>query len=232
MADLAYALLPYLRDQDRVRVIEYIPGFRFVASVTDGFNFREKVHGNAVGRKAAAWVAEVFPQIFAAVKSRDLRQRAAAAAKLMDRQFIKRYPRYVAAVGAFLFGGEKQDIIVAVGTINAWIKVGKTWEKPAEIGDHFLPYPKSYSGSRTLFGLGEIKRGSFYSARPDVLAVSPQTPVLLATDGLDDVLTLSDLNKITQQLSDLSAGGLIKVLVKEIKMRDRQKDDIAILARF
>ncbi len=56
--------------------------------------------------------------------------------------------------------------------------------------------------------------------------------MIIATDGLDDVMSLDALNQFTENLSDWQPKWYIMELMKNIKKRKTQKDDIAVLVRF
>lgn len=225
---IAYTLLPYKRNQDVIKIFPQTENAHFVASIVDGFNFRDKIPGNTVGRKAAQFIAETYPEIFLQLTEKDYYVRAKKAAFLADEQFLTRFPRYVSAVGVFIFAFETETVIVALGTIKVWTKKRGVWLKPKQIGDYFLPYPKYYSGSRSLFGFGEVKHNPFYHVRPDVVVVKAHTSILVATDGLDDVMNLDDLNRFTQSVTDKNPEEFVKQLLAEIKRRKTQKDDIAL----
>jgi hypothetical protein len=225
----AYVLLPFQRNQDVIQVRTDVGDARYVVSVVDGFNFRDKIHGNAAGRQAATFVANNFGVQFMHAKGKSYFEKAKRASIMLDTLFIEKFPKYVSAVGSFLFHFQKEDVIVALGTINTFIWREGRWVKPKEIGNYFLDYPKYYSGSRTFFGLGEVKNNPLYSNKPDVVVISALTPVLIATDGIDDVLNLEDINRITEIAHK---GKLLETILHEIQKRGTQKDDISILLRW
>jgi hypothetical protein len=225
---IAYVEIPGPRNQDVIVIEEHLVGVGYVVSVVDGFNFRDKIHGNAVGRQAATFVAHNFAVQFMHAKGKTYHDRAVHAAEEMDTVFLSQFPKYVSAVGSFLFHFGKEDVIVALGTINTFVWKEGRWVKPKEIGNYFLDYPKYYSGSRTFWGLGEVKTNPFYSNKPDVVIIPALTPILIATDGMDDVLSLDDINRITQIAPE---GKLLETILHEIQKRGTQKDDISILLR-
>ncbi len=105
------------------------------------------------------------------------------------------------------------------------------WRKPEDIGDYFLPEPEYESGSRTFWGRGELKGNPFYALRADAVILSPQTPFFIATDGMDDVLTLSELNEMTQAPRS-SFPAFFKALVEKVLRSKKQRDDITLLMRW
>lgn len=229
---IAYTQIPGPRNQDVVLIDENVEGVEYVASVVDGFNFRDKIHGNAIGRQASEFVADNFASQFMHAKGKGYIERANYASGALDTLFIEKFPKYVSAVGSFLFHYKEKDIIIALGTIDTFIWKDGQWVKPKEIGNYFLDYPKHYSGSRTLWGFGEVKNNPFYSATPDSLTISPDTPVLIATDGIDDVLSADDLTKLTYKSKSATARGFIAAYEREIALRKTQKDDITLLLRW
>jgi hypothetical protein len=120
---------------------------------------------------------------------------------------------------------------VSLGTINVWIWNGTNWHKPGEIGDYFLSEPEYESGSRTFWGRGELKDNPFYALRTDTVVLSPQTPFIIATDGADDVLTLSEINEMQEETRS-SFSGFFKALVGKVLKCKKQRDDITLLMRW
>ena len=156
---------------------------------------------------------------------------AQEAAEEMDREFLRRYPAHVASVGAFAFCSRKQTILVSMGTIHVWIWNGTQWHKPEEIGDCFLPQPEYESGSRTFWGRGELKDNPFYALRTDTVALSPQTPFFIATDGMDDVLALSEINAMREAIRS-PFPVFFKAVVAKVLSSKKQRDDITFLMRW
>ena len=91
-----------------------------------------------------------------------------------------------------------------------------------------MPQPEYESGSRTFWGRGELKDDPFYSLRADTVALSPQTPFFIATDGLDDVLTLSEINEMQEETRS-PFPGFFKTLVEKVLAGKKQRDDITLL---
>lgn len=230
--DLAYAVLPFRRDQDIIRVITGKKGVQLVACVVDGWNNPAGIKGNEAGRKAAEYVAGNFPETFLAVRGGGPQERAKKAAKIVDQRLLEIYSAHASCVGAFLFSFKREDVIVAVGSVVVLLWNGKRWEKPKEIGDYSLDPAKYPSDVSRFFGRGELKGDPFYSAEPDVVVCSAKKPVFLASDGLEDVLTINYLNKLTQDLADLTPKAFITSLCGEVQRRQKaQRDDISILLK-
>ena len=194
---ILYSRIPFRRNQDVIHIQQDRSNAGDVISVVDGWNDVGRVPSDHLGREAASFVANRYPEVFLELKNRTLSLVAQDAALQVDREFLQRYPAHVGSVGAFAFCSRKQTVLVSLGTINVWILDGTIWCKPEDIGDYFLPEPEYESGSRTFWGRGELKDNPFYALRADAVVLSPQTPFFIATDGMDDVLTLSELNKMT-----------------------------------
>ena len=169
-----------------------------------------------------------YPEAFLALKERTPCAAAQDAALQVDHEFLQRYPAHVGSVGAFAFCSRKQTVLVSLGTINVWIWEGTKWHKPGEIGDYFLPEPEYESGSRTFWGRGELKDNPFYALRADTVVLAPQTPFFIATDGIDDVLTLSEINEMHGE-TRLSFPGFFRALVEKVRRDKKQRDDITLL---
>jgi hypothetical protein len=165
------------------------------------------------------------------MKNRTLSLVAQDAALQVDREFLQRYPAHVGSVGAFAFCSRKQTVLVSLGTINVWIWDGTKWLKPGEIGDYFLPEPEYESGSRTFWGRGELKDNPFYALRADTSVLSPETPFFIATDGMDDVFDLTEINKIQEETRP-SFHGFFETLIQKVLTDKRQRDDITLLMRW
>jgi hypothetical protein len=222
--------IPFRRNQDVILIQQDHGDAGDVVSVVDGWNDPERDPSDYPGREAASFVAGRYPELFLASKERTLPRAAQEAAEQLDREFLDRYPAYVASVGAFAFCSRIQTVLVSIGTIHAWIWNGTEWRKPEEIGYYFLPQPEYESGSRTFWGRGELKGDPFYSLRADTVALPPLTPFFISTDGLDDVLTLGEINKMQETPSPFSA--FFATLVKEVRASKRQRDDITLLMRW
>lgn len=225
---ILYSRIPFRRNQDVIHIQQDRGDAGDIVSVVDGWNDAERVPSDQPGREAASFVAKQYPEAFLALREHTLAHAAQEAAEQVDREFLHRYPAHVASVGAFAFCSRKQTVLVSIGTINVWRWNGTQWHKPEEIRDCFLPLPLYESGSRTFWGRGELKDDPFYSLRADTVVLSPQTPFFIATDGMDDVLNLSEIN-VMQKETRPSFPGFFKALVKNILASNKQRDDITLL---
>jgi hypothetical protein len=223
--------IPFHRNQDVIHIQKDRSDAGDVVSVVDGWNDVERVPSDLPGREAASFVASRYPEAFLALKERTLTQATQDAAEQVDREFLRRYPVHVASVGAFAFCFRKQTVLVSIGTINVWIWNGTQWHKPEEIGDYFLPQPEYESGSRTFWGRGELKDDPFYALRVDTVVLSPRTTFFIATDGMDDVLALSEINEM-QEENRSSFPGFFKAVVEKVLSSKKQRDDITLLMRW
>ena len=222
--------IPFRRNQDVILIQQDRGDAGDVVSVVDGWNDPERFPSDHPGREAAAFVADRYPELFLASKKRTLPRAAQEAAEQLDREFLDRYPAYVASVGAFAFCSRKRMVLVSIGTIHVWIWNKTGWYKPEEIGDCFLPQPEYESGSRTFWGRGELKGDPFYALRTDAVVLPPQTPFLMATDGLDDVLTLGKINEVPEAQSSFPV--FFETVVEKVRESKRQRDDITLLMRW
>jgi hypothetical protein len=223
--------IPFRRNQDVILIQQDRGDAGDVVSVVDGWNNVKRVPSDHPGREAASFVASRYPELFLALKERTPTHAAQDAAEQVDREFLHRYPAHVASVGAFAFCFRKQTVLVSIGTIQVWTWNGTRWHKPEEIGDYFLPQPEYESGSRTFWGRGELKDNPFYSLRADTVVLSPQTPFFIATDGLDDVLTLSEINEMQEETWS-SFPNFFKAIVEKVHASKKQRDDITLLMRW
>src|SRR4030042_1965670 len=227
---ILHSRIPFRRNQDVILIQQDRSDTGDVISVVDGWNDAERVPADHPGREAASFVASRYPEVFLSLRERTLADAAQNAAIQVDQEFLRRYPAHVASVGAFAFCSRKQTILVSIGTIHVWIWNGTQWHKPEEIGDYVLPQPEYESGSRTFLGRGELKDNSFYSLRVDTVVLSPQTTFFIATDGMDDVLTLSEINEMQEETGP-SFPGFFKAVVGKVLSSKKQRDDITLLMR-
>lgn len=230
---IAYGLLPYKRNQDVIRVISGKGDLRYAVSIVDGWNWKEKLADERVGKRAARFIAKDYPQTFLELDGLDFVQRAETASNIVDKQFLKVFPKYASAVAVFLFSFKKQDIIVFVGKGIVLFWDGKQWTKPLEIGDYFLDetkfgFPNEVS---RFFGRGELKGDPLYSCKPDVVMCPPGRPMFLATDGLEDIFTQEEITHLLRFDHEASPRELIDHMFNEINRRGTQRDDISILVR-
>ena len=175
----------------------------------------------------------MFPKIFLETEADSLESRAKKASDIIDRQVTRLYPEYISCVASFLFHSKTVDYVISVGDVVTLLWNGKNWYKPKEIHDYQLNPKKYPSNVSCFFGRGELKGKPPYSAEPDVAILSSGTPVIIATDGIKDVLKLHDINKIVGNPSGQAPKKIIEKLLTEIKKRKKfQKDDISILLRI
>ncbi|MBI2641934.1 protein phosphatase 2C family protein [Candidatus Roizmanbacteria bacterium] len=234
---IVYERIPYKRNQDIIRISDKEKGADLVISLVDGYSKPGLPEGDRPGREIARTVGKLFPQYFLNFlnsKISDLQIRAEKTALLVDRDVLKRFPKYVACVGIFLFEIQNKQVIVTVGSVIVYVWNGRRWFKPKEIGDYSLDPkdPKSYgSDVSRFFGGGDNKDKPLFSCKPDVVEIDIETSIFLATDGLEDVFTLKDFNNFTYKLKNKRSQSFIKKLTREIKKRNNQKDDISILIK-
>lgn len=230
--NLAYALLPFKRNQDVVRVISGNQEYDYVLCVVDGWNNPKKLKGEMPGRKVARLVADLYPKQFLQSTISDISQRANTVAKMVDDTVNNVSPHYASAVASFLFHGKKKDVIVSVGDVETYLWDGNKWYKPKEIRDHWIDPKKYPSNVSRFFGCWERKQYPIFCAEPDVVVIPSNRSVMIATDGIKDVLTIEDINLIMHSVAEKTPKNLLEALLKEIKGRKTQKDDISILVRF
>lgn len=229
--DIVHATLPQ-RNQDVIELyLQEFDGVDYVASVVDGWNNPDMIPGNQTGRVAAQFVAAEYPRAFLAASARDFQARAWRATQQIERKFLQLYPEHVACVGAFLFSFEVQEIVVVVGDVRVLSWSGLFWEKLPGIGEYKLDPAQYPSGVSRFFGRGELKDDPFYSAKPDVVTCNRETPLLLATDGLEEVMTIADLNEFTQERKGDAPVAFVYALLNELEVNKTLDDDVAFLLR-
>jgi hypothetical protein len=223
--------IPFRRNQDVILIQRDPGGAGDIVSVVDGWNDAGKIPSDLPGREAASFVAGRYPELFLASRERTFACAAREAAERLDREFLARYPAHVASVGAFAFCSPERTLLVSIGTIDLWTWDGTGWQKPREIGDYVLPQPEFESGSRTFWGRGELKGDPFYALRTDTVVLPPGAPFFIATDGMDDVLTLDEINRIHEE-TGASAAGFFEAVAEKVRDGKKQRDDIALLMRW
>lgn len=222
---LAYALLPYKRNQDIIKIHEF-GSSDYCAAVVDGWDNPEYYLDNAPGKRVAEFVAQEFPKKFRASSGS-----AQSVADEIDKQVLEMYPARASCVGAFLYHTSTSDTIVAVGSVVVLTWDGRRWEKPKEIGDYSLDPKKYPSDVSMFFGRGELKTDPLYGCCADVAEVSSQTPVILASDGLEKVLNIRDINVLPVDSTKRSTKEIIETVLAEVVRRGTQRDDISVLLR-
>lgn len=219
---IAYALVPFKRNQDVIKIHDVEPN-EYCIAVVDGWN-NPKHPSDISGRKVAQMVADEYPKMFLKLGK--------VANKRLDDRIIKRYPTGVSAVATFLFHSGKQETIVSIGDVETYLWNGSNWYKSKQIGDHQLDPQRYPSNVSHFFGRGELRDDPIYSSEPDVLSIAPSTSVLIATDGIKDVLSLGDINSIVGNPRGQDPKKIVEKLVAEIQKRKKQKDDISVLVRI
>lgn len=231
---IAYGLLPYKRNQDVIRVHELDEG-NYVLAVVDGWN-RPDVFPEESGRDVAHIVANEYPKIFLSLSIADPRKQAFTASERLDERIEKKYPRLATAVAVFVFHLNHEDIVVSVGDVETYFWDGRKWYKPKEISDHWLDSKIYDSNVARFFGASEHKRdprfSGVFSAAPDVMTISSSKPLLIATDGIKDVLKLEDINLLSVDPTKVSPKEIIKTILQEVSRRGSQRDDISVLVRL
>ena len=169
---IAYALLPFKRNQDVIKIIEFGKGDYCIA-VVDGWNKPDAFPDDKPGRDVAHIVANEYPKLFLTYGKE--------ANKKLEERIAKKYPKYASAVAAFLFHSSTEDTIVSVGDVETYVWNGNEWYKPKQIGDHQLDRAHYPSNVSRFFGRGELRDDPIYSSEPDVLSIARLTPVLIAT---------------------------------------------------
>lgn len=228
---IAYGLLPYKRNQDVIRVHKR-GNDSYIVCVVDGWNDTTNISGDDAGRTVAELVAQKFPRAFQAAIGKDENKRARRAVFSLNESIEKQYPRYASCVASFLIHtGQKDDVIVSVGDVETHLWDGSQWYKPKEIRDHWIDPTKYPSNVSRFFGCFERYIYPEFSCEPDVMTIPSGKPLLIATDGIKDILSLSDINALPVNPTKQSPKAIIEAILQEVTRRDAQRDDISILAR-
>ncbi|OGG29375.1 hypothetical protein A2973_02230 [Candidatus Gottesmanbacteria bacterium RIFCSPLOWO2_01_FULL_49_10] len=228
---IVYALLPYKRNQDIIQV-QLLDGGHYVACVVDGWNHPKELLGDDPGRQVATIVAQEFPDTYVAATGRDEKERADKAVSSLNASVEKRYPRYASCVASFLIhDSKKDDVIVSVGDVETYLWNGSKWYKPKEISSHWIDPTKYPSNVSRFFGCFERYIYPEFSCEPDVMTIPSDQPVLIATDGIKDVLTIRDINALPINPMKQSTEAIIGTILQEVSRRGTQRDDISLLVR-
>lgn len=231
---IAYGLLPYKRNQDVIRVHD-LSGGHYVLAVADGWN-RPDVFPEEPGRDVAHIVANEYPKIFLSLSITDSRKQAFTASEILDERIEKKYPRLATAVAVFVFHLNHDDIIVSIGDVETYFWDGNKWYKPKELSDHWLDSKIYDSNVARFFGASEHKRdprfSGVFSAAPDVMTIPSSKPVLIATDGIKDVLTIESINSLPVDPAKVSPKEIVKTIFNEVSRRGKQRDDISMAIRL
>ncbi len=227
--NIAFVVIPFKRNQDVIKILKGNLQYPYIVSVVDGWN-DPKIHASDLhGRRVASLVADIFPKKFLESNETNITKRAQIVASSVDDTVNNLSPHYASAVAAFLFTGKLKDVIVSVGDVETYLWDGKKWYKPKEIRDHWIDPAKYPSNVSRFFGCWERKQYPIFSAKPDVLTFRSDTPVMIATDGIKDVLKLDDINKLANLRNNNDKTKILTRFINEIQRRKTQRDDISIL---
>lgn len=232
---ISYSLIPFKRNQDVIKVFEFNKNIKFTTSIVDGYSNKDKLKGNGPGREVATFVADNFPEEFIKINTNNYQKKAEETSIIIDKKVLKLYPAYAGGVGAFLFDYKNQDVVVALESIYVYYWNGHSWDKPEEIGDYSLDLKKYPSDVSRFFGIGELKKQSpdFYMAKPDTVIFNPKCPIFIGTDGIEELLSVRELNNYTQKIGLDQSEKLIKTLSKLIlSRRNLQNDDASIFIKL
>ncbi|MBI3559994.1 SpoIIE family protein phosphatase [Candidatus Gottesmanbacteria bacterium] len=233
---IAYGLLPFKRNQDVIRIHE-LDRDKYILCVVDGWNHPKEILSDGSGRQMASIVAQEFPDTYLVAVGRDEKERADNAVFTLNTSLEKRFPRYTSCVASFLIhGGKKDDVVVSVGDVETYIWDGSRWYKPKEISDHWIDptkYPTDVSKTDVsrFFGCFERYIHPEFSCDPDVMTIPSGKPILIATDGIKDVLTIGDINTLGVNPTNASAREIVETILHEVSRRGTQRDDISLLVR-
>lgn len=228
--NIAYTVLPFKRNQDVIRVISGNKDYDYVICVVDGWN-ELSLNDDVLGKEVAQTVLQIYPEFYFNSSATNILKRANDAATRTENTILEKFPICATSVAMFLFHAVDQDVIVSVGDEEVYLWDGTQWYKPKEIDNH-ASIPENPKGSFRFFGCPQKKKDRRYSSLPDVLTLRSNTPCMIATDGIKDVLTIEDINLVTQSVTDKTPKNFIEALVKEIQRRKTQRDDISILIRW
>ncbi len=224
---IAYSLLPYKRNQDVIRVHEFAEG-KYAIAVTDGWNSQNAYPDDEPGRFVATLVANEYPTLYFLHGLR--------ATNILEDRIAMNYPRLATCVASFVFHLGGNDVIVSVGDVETYFWDGSKWYKPKEISNHWLDSKIYESNVSRFFGAQEHKRDTrfpgIFSADPDVMKITSTTQVLIATDGIKDVLSLSDINALAVNPVKASPKKIVETILNEVSRRNTQRDDISVLVRL
>lgn len=232
---IAYSLLPYKRNQDVIRVHEFADR-KYAIAVTDGWNSQDVFPDDKPGRYVAKLVASEYPKIYLSMNISNPSKRALKVSEILDGRIAKKYPRLATCVASFVFPLKGNDIIVSIGDVETYLWDGSKWYKPKEISDHALDLKTYESNVARFFGASEHKNNprfpGVFSAEPDVYFCQSSIPVLIATDGIKDVLKIGDINALSVNPTKTSSKEIVETILHEVTRRGTQRDDISVLVRL
>lgn len=224
---LAYALLPYKRNQDVIKIHEF-GASDYCLAVADGWNGQDIFSDDEPGREVSHLVVTEFPKMYLT--------HGFEAINMLEDRIAEKYPWRATSVATFLFHLNNKETIVSVGDVETYIWDGKRWYKPKEISDHWLDFTVYESNVARFFGSGKHKADprfpGIFSAEPDILEIKPGIPVILATDGIKDVLKIGDINALPVNPTKHAAKAIVETILREITKRGTQRDDISVLIRL
>jgi hypothetical protein len=227
-----YGKKSFKRNQDVVQFFtKGAYGLRYVASVVDGWNNENIISGVFSGRLCASYTAKEFPKSIFSIREKYFPTRAEIAAKQFDTKIIEKFPAHISCVGCFLFVFEEYEYIVSVGDVRVFEWTGTHWRHLVGISQHVLNLQKYPSDTSRFFGRGELKSDPMYSSQPDVVKIDPVTPILIATDGLTKMMTLTEFNRITIKSMRKSGKDMLETILQYIDNKKTQSDDITLLLR-
>lgn len=227
--NIAYGLLPFKRNQDIIRV-HNLDDDRYIICVVDGWNNPKFTQGDVMGRDIARAVAEKFPIFYEEAQGKMLKMKADGIAKKLNTFVEEIHPRYASCVAFFLIHKNHIDEVISIGDVQLYLWNGSRWYKADELIDHWIDPTKYPSNVSRFIGLGDRKIPEF-SYEPDVMTIPSNQPVLIATDGIKDVLTIDDINALSVNPSKQSPKAIIEMILQEVTRRGTQRDDIDILVR-
>lgn len=224
---LAYALLPYKRNQDVIKIHEFTGG-NYCMAAADGWNGQDIFSDDAPGREVSYLVATEFPTMYLTY--------GLEAINMLEDRIAEKYPWRATSVATFLFHLNNKETIVSVGDVETYLWDGRRWYKPKEISDHWLDFAIYESNVARFFGSSKHKADprfpGIFSAEPDSLEINSETPVMFATDGIKDVLKIGDINALPVNPTKHAAKAIVKTILDEVVHRGSQRDDISVLVRI
>ncbi|MDP1721919.1 MAG: SpoIIE family protein phosphatase [Candidatus Gottesmanbacteria bacterium] len=227
---IAYNLLPFKRNQDVIQV-HPLDGGDYIICVVDGWNNPKFTTGDVMGREIALAVAEKFPSFYDTAHEKTLKMKADTIAEKLNVHAERIHPRYASCVACFLIHKSHGDEIVSIGDVQLYLWKESAWYKPDELIDHWIDPTKYPSNVSRFIGLGDRKIPEF-SYQPDVMTIPSDQPVLIATDGIKDVLSLKDINALAVNPTKESPKKIVETILNEVTRRGTQRDDISLLVRL
>ena len=225
--EVRYFLFPHKRNQDKVKVYRNYLGTIYTVCVVDGWHNPERITGNVAGQQAAEFIINLFPRLFLESSIPNYTERAQAIADIVNQKLLQCFPRYVSGVGTFIFRYNDKTVITTIGTITTMVLKENKWIKPKEFADNKLNWQTNESGSATFLGRGELEGNKKYSHRMATVVYGSSIPVLILTDGADDVINYQQI--VTRN----SQNDFIEKLLKEVMQNKKnQRDDISVLLAF